>query len=78
MSVIGAVVSRNSQKDPFQEYIHNDDRYADFGRVLEKLLVMRRIICCAARRVELAGAEGRSDGHNRDNRIMDGLWSIFR
>ena len=39
---------------------------------------MRDIVGCTTRRVELAGAESRSDGYYRNDRLVDGVWSICR
>lgn len=61
-----------------RKYSHNNDRYADLSRVLKDLLVMCGIAGCATRWVELAGTEGRSDGYDRNDRILDSLWGIFR
>lgn len=38
--------------------------------------MVRSIVGCATRWVELAGAEGCGDRDDRENRIVDGLWGV--
>lgn len=68
----------HGQKACLLEHLHNNYRYADFPRVLKKLLVVRDIVGRTTRWVELAGAEGRGDGHYRNDRVLYGFWGTCR